>query len=260
MAVKRTISTARRDEILRHVCQRMVPAQVEGAQGGSRQACKSRFLKAVLDGEGLHIIIETPTLKGRPVTVQKGEFVEVLFQQAGQRLGFRSEVQGKSFCRLSEGVSVSALVISYPNELEVRQRRACYRVSLSAANPCTVTFREVPAVQFAGGASGDENLYSAVIRDISAGGMAIHCQQRLPSRFYMGTRLRLFFQLPGIEDNLNMEAEIRGSRLPKAGGGTILGVQFVNTDKDLRTRKAIDSIQKFVVARQREILKRLKAT
>ena len=260
MAIKRTLSADRRDEVIRQACMRTIPVEVRGGGSAVRQAGRSRFLRAVLDGRGLHVMIDLPTVSGKPVPVRKGERLDLVFQHNGQRLGFAGDVEGRCFHKLSEGISVPALVVSYPEELEIRQRRNYYRVTMSSGQPTTVTFREVVQGRGRGRGGQDQALYSGVIRDISAGGMALLCQQHLPVSFDVGSKVKLFFQLGGVEGNLKLEGEVRNSRRARSGPGTIYGIAFVNTEKDLRTRKAIDDIQRFVVARQREILKRVKAT
>ena len=190
--------------------------------------------------------------------VHTGDFVDVVLQQAGQRLGFRAEVVDRRFHEISEGLSVPALVISYPEEVEVRQRRAYYRVPMDAKDAATVTFRE--AGVSTGDEAEDEAVYSGVISDISVGGMAIQCREPLPARFTARTRLSLFFRLPDSDEGLSMDAEIRGSRPPQRGPGRIYGVEFVNTDTTLESHRAIHSVQKFVATRQREMLKRIKGS
>lgn len=259
MSVQRSLSASRRDELLRRACDRSVPAELVGTEAGAVQRRTTRFLRALLDAEGVHLVVQTPLHEGRLVPYRPGALVDVLFAVAGERYGFSSTVEGRCYHRLNDEVEVPALIVSYPDVVENRQRRAHYRVPLSATDPCTVTFCELVRTRPDAPGVGDGDLYSALVRDISTGGMAMLSLQHLPVGFGMGTLLRVSFQLPGGENHINLEAAMRNERRPVQGEGRIIGIEFLNVEKTLGGRKAADEIGRFVVARQREILKKLKA-
>ena len=252
----RTIGGAKRDEILVQACQRETGAEVrrEGVEEGS--VLRSRMLRAMEGGTNPHVVMDLPTEEGRAASIHEGEELEVTFQGGGERVGFRAEVKGRCFERVraaeetgGRGTWVPAILVTYPEELEVRQRRAYYRVPLSRLEQCRVVF-------------GETEMYTGLAEDLSTGGIGIRSRdvgtrERAVSGLGVGTRVRLWFQLPGGSQDVALVGEIRNRRADEEEG-TMLGVEFVETEQSLEGRRGIGVIGKYVAARQRELLRKTK--
>jgi c-di-GMP-binding flagellar brake protein YcgR len=178
-----------------------------------------------------------------------------LFALGGARYSFTSSVQGRCLYALSDGEHTPALVLSYPHALESRQRRAHYRVPLGTSAQVSVAF-----VEYAGDEQRlrDFNIHAGIISDISAGGLAMLVRQRLPASIAAGTRLRVSFQLPGEPEHLCLTAAVRNVRDTDESNTRICGIEFVVEAQDIPARQSVDLVQRFVVKRQREILKKLR--
>ena len=260
MSVVQTVSSCRRDELLRAVCERSVPLQLTSVTSGGVKKHKSRFLRGLLDAEGMHLLVQAPSEQGSPVSYDPSESIEVFFQINGQRYGFRSEVEGRGLHLLRKEVVIPALIIFYPEEVERHQRRAHYRVLVSASPPCVVTLCQKPGPTGDVPTLSDGNMCSGVLRDIGAGGVGVLGQEPLLESFGVGAEILVSFQLPGHRGHMHLEAVIRQRRIPSRRGGWILGLEFVNVEKKPDVRRVIDEIRRFVAERQREVLRRARKT
>ena len=87
----------------------------------------------------------------------------------------------------------------------------------------------------------DHNFYTGLTQNISAGGLfiATHHLRRI------GDRITLKFQLPGSEQPVAVETEVRwireNSSLQRVEGATGMGVRFINLSEE-----ATGAIQKFL--------------
>ena len=251
----RTLPATKRDEVLQAACDRCEPMEVLVGRDGRIMKHASRFLRASIRDGGPHLIIELPTRDGKLVEYHRDEEVEALFHVGGERYAFSTLVEGRCMHELNGQQKVAALVLAYPREMENRQRRAHYRIPVSMAIPVSVAFIEVttPGESFE-----MLGIHSGFISDISAGGLAVVCRQRLPVSIEVGTSLSISFQLPGEPEHLALKGLIRNVRKADTNEARILGIEYLREDYDIRSRRHIDLIQRFVVKRQREILKKLR--
>ena len=247
MTERRTIPAGKRSEILEEASQRETAAEMQRVIGETAQVgetLKSRLLQTVQVGENPHVVMDLPTCVGRAVTVHEGEQVEVTFEWGGQRLGFRGEIKGRCFHQVREGKWVGALMLSYPEELEIRQRRAFYRVGMGGGKRCRVMLGEMDEDQ-------ETEVIEGEAEDISVGGIGV-CSRE--TRGQVGTRVRVSLQLPGEKESVALMGEIRNLR--STGEREVLvGVEFMRTQESVEGRRAVGMIGKYVAARQREMLR-----
>ena len=251
----RALSSTKRDEVLHAACDRGETMEILVERDGRGIRHSSRFLRAVISDDDLHLVVEMPSQHGKWVEYHPHEDLEVLFHVGAERYGFFTHVEGRCIHELDEEQKVAALVLGYPREVESRQRRTHYRVPLSTGTPVGIAF-----VEDLGRNALPEmfSIYSGFISDISAGGVAITCRQRLPVSIEAGTPLRISFQLPGESEQLNLKGVVRNIRRTDTDEARILGVEYLRDDYDIRGRCNIQLIHRFVVKRQRDILKKLR--
>jgi len=244
---------------MRMVCAERVGIDVLRVEGGRVAKHKSRFLALKAEGHGSQVLIECPTHDGKPLPLCRGEAVDVAFVVAAQAYGFSTEVKIGTQCRIEGDGDVPAPALAYPEMVEARQRRAHYRVILDSGELCTAAFCEWLRVDSEAPVFDDTNLYSAVVRDIGAGGLALHCVQRLGDGLGVGSKLLVSFQLPGGGEHVNVEAAIRNERGPLEGEGRVFGIEFLKLEETMCGQEALHHIQSFVVARQSRTPKKLAA-
>lgn len=248
MLPNRSLSRTQRDSLLRLVCTQRVGMDVLRVEGDRVARHKSRFLALKAEGDGSQLLIECPTHDGKPMAYHLGEVVNVAFVVA-QAYGFSTEVEMRTHYRIEGDGDVPALALAYPEMVETRERRAHYRVLLDSGEVCTAAFCEWLKVDSEVPAFDDTNLYSAMVRDIGAGGLAMHCVQRLPDGLGVGSKLLVSFQLPRGGEHMNLEAAIRDEREPLAGEGRVLGIEFLKFEETMCGQEALHHIQRFVVSR-----------
>lgn len=253
-ADKQVVSDSKRDALLRQACRQSAELAILILEDGRVVKHLSRFLRVDETDQGMRLAVAAPAHDGSPVVYRDGREVEGVFQMAGERYVFVAEVVSNARQTLNREVEVPALILACSQVTKTTQRRAHYRLYLDTTEACTVAFCEWPRSEGEAQTLDDQDLCSGLILDLSAGGMAIHCMQRLPNGLGMGSKIRLWFQLPGGSDPFVMDAAIRSERT-SLNNGLIFGVEFATRDKSPQERKTIDAIRKFIVAAQHKLLK-----
>lgn len=257
LSTVRRLSSTRRDEVIRTACDRCGGLEILVSREGRIVKHWSRFLRAPLRDSGLHLVVEMAVVSGKALRYRycNGEDVEAIFHVGGERYAFSTKVVGRCVHELNEEKKVPALVLAYPAEVENRQRRAHYRVPLGTASPVSIAFVEAPDGE---GMPEIPRIYSGHICDISAAGVAVLSLQRLSVSIGIGSHLLTSFRVPDEPEWLNLEAVVRNVRPTDTPEARILGLEFVHQKGDVQSRRHIDLVQRFVVRRQREILRKLR--
>jgi len=150
-----------------------------------------------------HIVLDIPSVVDRRLPLHVDKPCAIRFISRGNAIGFRSIV-------LKEGTARSPFVfVMWPEEFEVVRVRRHERVPVQI--PCTLT-------------KWDEQDLSAELRDISAGGCAVWCAQRLS----LGEPLKLSCGLPDGGAIEKAPVEVRS--VHERGGSFSAGCEFVPCD------------------------------
>lgn len=246
-----TLSSSKRDEVIRAACRGGEALNILVGRDGCVVKHASRFLRALITDDGPQLVVEMPAENGAVVAYREGDELDVLFHVGGERYAFSTVVKGRCVHSLNDGTKTRALVLIYPVEIENRQRRAHYRVALSTSSPVSIAFAEIPA---AGSLAEMPEIHSGFIVDVSAGGVAMLCRQRVPAGTKVGTCLSLSFQLPGEPDHMSLNGVVRNVRKSDTREACILGVEYVVDEDDTGAARQVGLIRRFVVKRQREVL------
>lgn len=136
-------------------------------------------------------------------------------------------------------------VLAIPSTMGYLQRREAIRIKLSAANPCPVELRsedkKIPAIR-------------GLIRDLSAGGLGIQIDKKLPVQLESGQRLECSFPLPlDTKQSVTCDVMIRVVKAPIPGQShSFLGVQFIDMLKPQQRliEKSIMNLQRLAQQRR----------
>lgn len=248
----RIVNDAERDSILSQACERNLPIEVMLPVEEQPVPLRSRLLKAGAAGGEL-TVIEAPTRDGASVMLHPDEQLNVTMMFGGQRYGFRTVVKTRGRMQLAASVEVPTLSVESPTKLYKLQRRRFFRVRIPGMQPLVVKC----ILRKDGGGKRDEFVrFDSSAIDISSGGMAIKVPAAHLSAVVVGRKMALVFRLEGFARPLRLLAEVRNLRAIKETGDTIAGLQFVEWHRTLTGRKAINTITRFVVRRQRAELKK----
>jgi c-di-GMP-binding flagellar brake protein YcgR len=251
MDVDRSLSERERDALLTEACARNIPAEVVPADAEDKSSLRSRLLEAAA-AMGAGLVIEAPTREGSRVMLHPEETINVVFMFGGQKFGFRTKVKRRSTMNLGGDVEVPALALAYPPKIYKLQRRRFFRVMIPSARPLVV---ECVARDRRREDGDDLVRFETVARDISSGGIAIKIPAPYLPLAQVGKRIALVFDLEGVRRTLRLLAEVRHVA-SRPGGDHIAGMQFVEWHKTLAGRKAVNSVTRYVVRRQRAELKK----
>lgn len=135
-------------------------------------------------------------------------------------------------------------VITFPTVINYLQRRETIRIKLGAARALTVALSLDKTLSFEG-----------QILDISAGGLGIQVEKKLPPQVEVGQRLQCSFRLPlEADQSITSDVIVRIINPPIPGRNhSFLGVQFIDLLKPQQRllEKAIMNLQR--LAQQRRV-------
>ena len=250
----RSLSEGERDAILTEACARNLPAEVVTGATDDRTPLRTRLLKAGNEVPAAPLVIEGPTRQGARVMLHPDEALTVVFMYGGQKFGFSTTVATRSTLRLSDGVEVPTLTLAFPAKVYKLQRRRFFRVAIPATNPLVVQCmaRRVESRKKPGG---DLVRFETVARDISSGGISLKIPEAHLPLVKVGKRIALVFKLEGFSAEMRLIGEVRHLRRAP-NGDHLAGMQFIDWHRTLAGRKAINSITRYVVRRQRTELKK----
>lgn len=275
------VSDQARHEMLVDLCQRNIPCQLRYVSP-KRQKINAnvRFLSLA----DQRLVVDAPTVAGRPVLIRPGEMVELFFLWKGQRFGLRSGVVGRTQWRVNKVQALDALALQYPEEIEKAQRRECYRLSLMHLPSAAIILRTVseqePVAQLVGAASASalgsacpegKRMDEAAARpqadagvrgrmmNLSETGCGIVFEKSEARRFSVRAMYRATFSLPGDPTPFDFIGQIRWCRDHPAGDRIVVGLAW-QLDPTEREHAAIQArLAKFITAEQREALRRARA-
>ena len=250
----RSISDIDRDVLLSRLCERNLPLELFVA--GQPAAMKSRFLAGPRRTASGCLLIELPTLAGKPFPCRPRDSLDVRVMSGGDRYGFRTIVRARARARLSTGLEIAALEVAVPERIVFLQRREHYRVKVPAAEPIPVECA-AKAPDSAKSEADARGLlrFAGNCLDMSVGGV---CVRLSCPHFYWptpGVRVILSFRIPGAK-RAKLLAESRHGRQFSGASDWAVGFEFVDTLRTLASRRTINAISRYVTRRQREELKR----
>jgi len=249
----RAVTQKERDLVLGIASSRNLPVEVV-TPGSEREPLRSRLLH-VGDGNVEKLVLEMPTDAGRGVALRPDELVNVLLMINGQRYGFRSTVKKRDRKVLSDSVEVPTLVLDYPEQVIKLQRRRFFRVRIPSLNPMLVKC-VVEKADTSNTKKSSVLRFETTAVDISSGGIALRVPKSMSKHIGVAVRMALLFQLQGFSRPIRIIGEVRHVRSLPEGGEQIAGVQFIEWQKTLPGRRAINWITRYVVGQQREELRK----
>jgi c-di-GMP-binding flagellar brake protein YcgR len=260
-------------EILREASLRNVSVEVEIHRDDSTSVhARSRLLALTDDA----MLIERPTIDDAHVSAPRGTSLVVRFVFRGERCFFRSFVRGQRRVRLNDNLGVRALVLEPPAWVDQTQRRRHYRVSIAAdgtpvscvagdlgePSPGALDPGEVDvsdfeaAVQLLARETGVR--WEAQLINISISGMAVVTDAPRASLPRPGDTFRTTFTLCKAIGELDLIVRVRHVRALDEGTRHLIGVEFVQEADGGPIRQTADLVGRFVVQRQRRMLRRRK--
>ncbi|MBX3395149.1 MAG: PilZ domain-containing protein [Phycisphaerae bacterium] len=114
------------------------------------------------------------------------------------------------------------LAFERPCELVVMERRRFFRASLAPSSKVSLSWTR----------NGRTHQYQAALLNISADGIACRVEDAVAMNVDRHERLMTSFELPGI-DRIELPATV-SNMMPGSEGCTLLGLQFVCSEKDAR--------------------------
>ena len=217
----------------------------------------SRFL--AVEGKKESLLVDRPTADSptsQPLSV--GEVLEGQFLHGRYRYRFETRIESHREAQAGARM-VHAIQITYPQTLLDGERREYYRVDFSPQKPMMVRFHHYPREEKGPVVStlikGEPELFEAVGVDISGGGLSIRGMGRNRlSSVERGDLLFCSFSLKEEDGPFELWCRVRSRRHIPEADVFLLGLEFVE-DKNPQLKAIRNRIMRFVVMRQREMMK-----
>ena len=153
-------------------------------------------------------------------------------------------------------MAMPVLVLRWPKTLELRQRRRHYRVSLGPTSQLMASLWPVPEP---GAKASPARLPSMEVLDVSAGGMRLLYPYAEGCPVEEGASLTAALPLSPGEPPVKLAARVvRVARF--ASNATHIAAVFTELDESLEGKVTRNKLVRFVAAREREELQRMRGT
>lgn len=229
-------------EMLAEACQHRQRARIVPADDSAQNVmANTRLLE--LGDHGLYV--EQPTVTDRHASLA-GQLVDVYFEHDGQRFAFQSSVIGPDVWRDAR-CELAAWKLEPPKQIERRQQRDHYRVSMLDLGAIPVTFTRVDNA---------EDVLEATLLNISAGGISGRVPIGLAERVSVGDAYWTHFHLPDEPARFEFVARVMRVRCVEEQGIVLLGCRFCPTDEPRLHQAQLRRFERYIAERQRARLSR----
>jgi c-di-GMP-binding flagellar brake protein YcgR len=158
--------------------------------------------------------------------------------------------------RLSDGISVAALLLAAPAEIKAIQRRTNYRVGVHEGSELTVRVWRIAERIYLGDRPMASQELATDLRDISTGGLGVIFKQKNGEKPKVMPQDRLRIELKQGETIILIEGNSRPGI--EAGDGLRTGISFKSLDKDLEGRQKLAQLTRIVGELQRDEVRRIR--
>jgi c-di-GMP-binding flagellar brake protein YcgR len=246
MSVVTTFTGRQAQEIIAEATRRQTPVVLTHRGAAGWETFKSQLVPG---RHAEHILVGDPHsdehAKGLPVAA--GTVLGVSFRRGHKKCMFASVVDDRQRV-IAGGQPVNVLALRRADVLHMLQRRIYHRTPVPADKKINVVVRcaEDPADR-----QGDARAMSVlrgVLRNVSAGGMAVAVRPDSAVRLTVGQTVRSDIHLPGGRA-LNVDANYRHQTM--VGEELQLGFQFVGLETSEGGRHALEQLSRFSIQLQR---------
>ncbi|UCD30590.1 MAG: PilZ domain-containing protein [Planctomycetota bacterium] len=233
-----------KQQILQDCCSRNCQAELTcTTDSQSTLRAKIRFLELTPHG----LILDQPTILGKPLHLQKDESVYVQFTWEQQPFAFVSQVQTRLNWTLNDSITIDALQVVVPQELTQTQRRQCYRLPTAHLSSARVTLHSVDK---------PGQTITGTITDISEGGTSILTEANVIQKIAIDDAYEASFSLPD-ENRKAMPYKFLGivCRVQKIPDSRRLKIAIA-WHPDHKKRNTSSPLGRFIIAEQLRMLRR----
>jgi hypothetical protein len=218
---------------------------------------KSRFLGEVENG----ILLEAPA--GEDALI--GELIEkkspcgVSFRHGVHKVMFAAPIRAvKPGWRLNDSATANAILLDFPAELKVSQKRSDYRVEIVPDSDISIRVWRIGSHAPLKDEPSATKEVTAQIRDLSIGGVGVKFVGKDGNPPVVCTEDRLRVLLSHQGQNLIIEGAMRAPIGTQQSDSIVTGIQFKKLEDDLEGRQMLSALTRMVGQFQREEMRRTK--
>jgi c-di-GMP-binding flagellar brake protein YcgR len=230
-------------ELLAQACQKSHRARVVLAGRASPgPATNTRFLALEPDG----VLLQWPA-DGLNDIPASGATVEVFFEHAGQRYGFRTQTRDRVWRACDREEEGTAWKLALPLRVEYRQQRQHFRVSLADLGPIPADCTSV---------ANEQHSFAGELQSISPGGLRVSAARTDAGALGAGELLWTEFELPGQTGPFEFVVRVAHATLNEESNRVVFGCMFCPGEDCTSHHAQLDRIERFVAQRERARLRR----
>ncbi|MGD0540364.1 MAG: PilZ domain-containing protein [Tepidisphaeraceae bacterium] len=245
------------DEILLDAVSRGVAIVLSLPSAGMSRDHKSRFLCELEGG----ILIASPHSDAVLINdlIERNAPCGVSFNSGAFKIVFTSPIRRSvEAWQLNDDTTVGALLLGFPAEIKVTQRRSNYRVDIGPNSDVSVRVWRISKSESLSDTPASTKEIRAQIRDMSTGGMGVKLigKDNAPPKISAEDRLRVALEYNGT--SLIIEGKMAWPPATPTGNVMITGIQFKKLEGDLEGRQTLSRLMRIVGELQREELRRMR--
>jgi len=250
MSIGTTIPVAAQHEVLTALCDRNQSGEIIwSSPDGQQLRSRVRFLGLSDDG----LLVDSPTIGGRPVRLAAGEAVRLHFLASGQRMAFTSRVRGQSRWTEPGSPDLQAVALELPSEIERAQRRECYRLSVLHLPAVVVRFSSPTD-----GKRPPDRRFDATLMNISETGCGVVIDKQVARGVAVEDPYDVTFALPEVDEEFALPATVRWKKPNAEGDRVLIGVAWQLDPSNRESFLVQRSLARFVIEQQRQMLRRMR--
>ncbi len=225
-------------DLLREAISKRAGAVLSLPAAGALSHFKTRFLE---DGEGTFVI---EAVQAEPALLEK-----VIAENMNVGIAFRSGPNKVIFTSMIERKDATGIVVKYPSQVHVIQRRAAYRVSVENDSQVDVRVWKIPDHAILRDRPSAALEVGAKLVDLSVGGLGLNMQTTGEPPLHVEQRLRVLLHF-GVDEAL-LDGRVKHVH-EQADKTQRIGAQFKKLENDLEGRQTLTKLSAIVAHLQRQ--------
>jgi c-di-GMP-binding flagellar brake protein YcgR len=239
-------------DILEKAIARSVSTVLSLPSAGTFRDHKSRFICSIPDG----ILVEAPDNDRALINelARTKTPCGVSFKSGMFKVSFESPIRRiEPNWKLNEHVSVNALLLEYPADVKVTQKRSDYRVEIGAGTDISVRIWRLAPNEDLHESPADTKEVAAQILNLSNGGIGVKFIGEDGKRPKVCTQDRLRVALTFEGEEVIIEGRMRPPHLRPTSSTMVTGIQFGQSECNPKEKTGSRLLRIFVELQRREL-------
>jgi c-di-GMP-binding flagellar brake protein YcgR len=230
--------------LLQEAVQKHLPLTLTNKQNNCWQVYKSTFIGVLAN----RLVVALPVADAGAGHIEPsaGQEVAITFKKGYHKCLFVTRIVGREQFELDPGVSMPAMTVFCPQQIEKIQRRSYNRATVPAGEEVVVSFWPSDTTDQSG------SCWQAYLVDLSAGGMGLKMGKTQLPALVEGQQVDLEFVPLPDQEPLRLQGRFRHATDAPEAGQSLLGFQLVGLEMSEEGRQILRRIGRIASLYQRQ--------